>query len=462
MSRFFLLLLSLMSGSLLAADLRLEVLQESGSIEFEKNNEFISYVTSYDRPFIFFITRYDIRTYMLEEGVQVQEVSVLPHDMENAMQEYVYGFYSRHMLMLLKKHTLHLYLYNDAMNKITFRYQYPTSYFGFYQFTAITGVNVWSTTVVCKTDRNEVYSLDFRLPHHPTALKLDVPDRDEDILFVKVVDVGKSAAVVYKHCVELVSLVMNKHVAGFCYDDETSYMNYDYASNLVVLLLKGTSYALAIQSHWSEFNHFVKKRMRLASQTTASSRMYRIGPSTLVLFGKRHMSLYNMTHPELSAIASLTMPKEASEFTFLMTYRFSNLLIVHQKTPDGGTRLKHLKLLTSDNTLCHESCRGKCTEPFVPCKTNRFWLSLLISTFTTALCLGFFYVAIRQLERKSSRKRGEQKTLVRRAFTTAAEVTEGESGEMMLRFRPSKMSPSMVFAIEQELLEQSEGDKRQN
>jgi hypothetical protein len=433
-------------------DFSTDIDASNGYFTFSKQ-DYIGYVTSYDQPFIFFITARHIVVKAVVDGRSMRHVANLSHRIENLYYEYVYGFCTHGYIALLKRHTLYFFRLSDDKQDTTYEAVYPSNYFDVKQFTNITGVNSWNNTVIAKTDRNEVHVLDFRSVVRPTAYLLHLPPKppEADITFVKAVNRGLSGAVFFGNSLEIYDLISRNQVKAVLFPYTVLYINYDYVTNSLIVLFKEKK-GIAINTA-PPFN----RKFFDSPHVDDKPRILRTGTGCLALLQKRTFTIFDLTAAswatpriDLAELyrGNLYMPFNDSllaGYSFTMTYRLSNLILVSKddKLKDL-IEIRHLRLHTDDNTLCHKTCKNKCIEPFIVCKQNRQLVySMLFGGIIACSIVVICYRACTVLEKILNENKSPIEKNKVRAFRHAV----GVRNETIV-LRKSLLTKSMLEALE--------------
>lgn len=400
--------------------------KDDSNILFTKD-EYVNYITAYDQPFIIFLTNRYIHLYRVVAGNTLKNFLNFTHGVPNMFHEYVYGYCTHGYLAVLKENSLHFFKFNEDRTDFVFQKVYPASLFGVSGFTAITGVNAWNNTVLVKSNNSEVYYLDFRQPLKPLSHKLALPEKTEDIIFVKTVDLGFGGAVCYPHSLELFNLISGERYKGFYFLDEVLYLNYDQGSNNIVMLMKGKPYAIVVNT--SPDTGFRRTHIDIQANSYNKLKLLRLGQSKLALLEGKSFSILNFAPTDSmftfgEVVVKLQMPASVNTFDFMMTYRQSNLVLINKKDAAGNMVIRHLRLKTSRNSLCHPSCHGRCQNPFVVC-SQKPWV---VISFVTASCTVLFLMALchrifKTCEKAFQKKRQGSSNWKRRLIQEAFEST---------------------------------------
>ena len=411
--------------------------KDDSNILFTKD-EYVNYITAYDQPFIIFLTNKYIHLYRVIAGNTLKNFLNYKHNVPNMYHEYVYGYCTHGYLAVLKQNSLHFFKFNDDRTDFVFQKVYPASLFGVSGFTAITGVNAWNNTVLVKSNNSEVYYLDFRQPLKPLSHKLPLPEKNEDIIFVKTVDLGFGGAVCYPHSLELFNLISGERYKGFYFLDEVLYLNYDQGSNNIVMLMKGKPYAIVVNT--SPDTGFRRTHIEIQASNYLKLKLLRLGQAKLALLESKMFSLVNFAATDWQfsfgeTLARLPMPASVNNFDFMMTYRQSNLVLINRKDTQGNMVIRHLRMKTSRNSLCHPSCHGRCQYPFVVC-SQKPWvvISFITGTFLVGLTLAICNRILRTCEKAAQKKREKsiRNQLISQAMAGASFVQKTSKGSVRL------------------------------
>ena len=431
-----------------------DVIDDSGYYSYPKD-EYVNFITSYDQHYIFFITSKTIDIKGIDKGQKMKDLASLPHGIENLYYEYIYGFCTHGYLAILKKNSLYYFKLSDDKKEFSHRYEYPASYFDIGQFTSTTGVNSWNNTVIVKTNNNQVSVLDFRSSERPLAFHLHLPYREPDdyITFVKAVNIGKSAAVFYKKSLEIVDFASKQSVKSFSFPYTVLYINYEYNSNMLVVLFRERKVAVIKTSAPWDKSYFEAPSVF----SLVKPRILRTGISCLALLDQQIFAIFDLSKNfDQAFIARLTMPYNDTElkgYTFNMTYRLSNLILISKNnTEEDRIEMKHLRLFTNNNTLCHKSCYGRCDAPFIVCNLWRWVVLSMILGISVVSSVIFSFRRVTTLIEHSLNKK---KSMKDKNFSRALKTARIENDE--IRIRMSRLTPSMMEAIE-EILPNHEND----
>ena len=164
-----------------------------------------------------------------------------------------------------------------------------------------------------KTGETEAWVFDFKHMPNPTAKRLQLKDKRSDyITFMKVVNVGKSLAVLYRDSLEIVSLETASVVRTFKFDNEVLYINYEYVSNILIVLLKNFK---GVGIYCDEP---YTKAVYPLNTTENNLKVLRMGMGSLSLMQPKNMSIFDFLKDQGRAfkIADLIMPDDLSKIGF--------------------------------------------------------------------------------------------------------------------------------------------------
>jgi hypothetical protein len=425
---------------------------DDSNIFFSKD-EYVNYITAYDLPFIIFLTNKYIHLYRVISGTSLKHILNYMHNVPNLFHEYIYGYCTHGYLALLKENSLHYYKFNDDKTDFIFQKVYPANLFGVSGFTAITGVNAWNNTVLVKSNNSEVYYLDFRQPLKPQSQKIQLPEKTEEINFVKTVDLGNGGAVCYPHSLELFNLITGERQKGFYFVDEVLYLNYDQGSNNIVLLMKGKDYAIVVNT--SPDTGFHRTHIKIEASNNNKLKLLRLGQSKLALLEPKVFSIINFGPTDEffnfgETLSCLQMPASVGSFDFMMTYRQSNLVLINSKDDAGNIRMRHLRLKTSRNSLCHASCHGRCQKPFVAC-SQKPWvvISFAVASFIIGLLMTIFDRIIKACEKskQKSKLRSYNQRMVSEGSDQISFVNKTKSNSIKAFFEPRASTTDLTSSI---------------
>jgi hypothetical protein len=425
---------------------------DDSNIVFSKD-EYVNYITAYDQPFIIFLTNQYIHLYRVISGTTMKNFLNFKHYVPNMYHDYVYGYCTHGYLAVLKATSLYFYKFNEDKTDFIFQKVYPASLFGVSGFTAITGVNAWNNTVLIKSNNSEVFYLDFRQPLKPQSQKLLLPEKSEDIIFVKTVDLGYGGAVCYPHSLELFNLITGERQKGFYFLDEVMYLNYDQGSNNIVLLMKGKDYAIVLNT--SPETGFRRTHIKIQASNYNKLKLLRLGQSKLALLEPKVFSIINFGPSDAfftfgETLSRLQMPASVGSYEFMMTYRQSNLVLINKKDGAGNIQMRHLRLKTARNSLCHASCRGRCQQPFVVC-SQKPWvvISFATASFLIALLMAICDRVLKTCEKalEASASKSYKHRMISEAFEQLSFMQKASGKSMRVFFDPSTSTADITTSI---------------
>ena len=164
-----------------------------------------------------------------------------------------------------------------------------------------------------KTGDTEAWIFDFKQMPNPTAKRIQLKNRKSDeIMFLKVVNVGKALAVLYRDSLEIISLATESVVRTFKFDSEALYLNYEYVSNILVVLLKNYK-GVGILC-----DEPYRKAVYPLNTTENSLKVLRMGMGSLSLMQPKNLSIFDFLKYNGIAfkIADLLMPTDLSRIGF--------------------------------------------------------------------------------------------------------------------------------------------------
>lgn len=432
-----------------------------------RNDEYIGYATSYDRPYIYHITNKHILVFKIVDGIRMERTQQFDHNLTNLALEFVSTFCSHNFVIICKKYLMVIYEFNEEKSKILNTLHYPNSYFGIAQYTGKGNTNVWTDSLLMQTSEFEVHSINLNKLNSPIATRVALTTGSDPIVSVRVVDLGQAAALVYANSVQFYSLVSLKQIGGLNFEDEIQFANYEYGSNILILLMKNTNYSIAIDTNSK--GNYTKKRFSIDySSNQSQKRAMRIMKNYFILAEPTFLYICEAFNGALKERAKLKLPNEYFGYQFEMTYRYSNLVMI-MKRDSESTNIRNL-MITSDlkTEFCPGSCRGRCQYPFVVCSLKKFFIyGLTISFLAVGLFMYGQYIIL-QFSRKTLHKRDPMQyhrdQMLSKALSIAGEVKKTKQDkEFKVRFRPSKMTPQLMRAVKQELLdEDDEEDVKHN
>lgn len=440
--------------------------RSNGAFEFSVD-DYISTVSSFSQRMIFFILSRRVLAYSIEDGDSLDLHVEFKHEIPNAYHEYIHGFCTSDYLVLLKKHTMYFYKIFDSQGIEPYKLRFPASYFNVSMFTEVSTINQRGSTMIAKTGRNQAHLFNFLSVIHPTSHALHLPSKDEtdDIRAIRAVDNGLAAAIFYSKSVELISLDHNQHfhrLRGYYFDLDVKYVVYDFPSNTLLVFFRpnlGEKTGKVMFLGLADTSG--KPPYRNLTSFSNDMTIHRFGIDHLSYFELQEIFIFNM-RPKLcdqlkTWAYKLTMPEPlaAENFTFNYTYQYSNLVMVSKKDKDKITMF-HLAI-EGNSVMCHPSCDGKCLRPFVVCTQKwQITFGMVLSVFCVAAIVLCVYRISSSYERWRNKARKKPSKKLKKALTYLEMDDPHKSDALKFRFKPSRMSPSMVEAIHDELINPDE------
>ena len=156
-------------------------------------------------------------------------------------------------------------------------------------------------------------------------------------------------------------------------------------------------------------------------------------------------------------------PKSYWDHTLVTTYRSSNLILFKTQN-DTHHIFTHLALESSATTkeFCHPSCYKVfgCDKPFVVCKSQQKWITIgiFITSFLTLLLL---LCIVNKLFDRTERQLNKYEDKKSKNYNRALEKASVDPENKVIHFRYSKMTPSMIEAVDAKIHQEVEDDEEE-
>ena len=341
-----------------------------------------------------FMTVNAFEIYYLKEQSTPLKVASLIHDLENVEEEYLTVFITQQYICYLTTDVLYFFKLSDDKEKVLFREEYPSSYFGVKQFTKIFTINLWRGVAFIKTGFRTVHFFDFTPIRKPIAIKLnlDLLGKD-DIDQLKTFGHNLAVAIRYQDgTMDIYDLSKQEIIKSYTFLN-VIYSNYDLQSNQYIIL-QNNSIANIIDCNTYKIN----KEMNIQI-TPDFFKIYRTGTQIIASILKKQIYFYDMK--TYSLVMNMNAPPQ---YDFQSLLVLTNLLMT-SKINQSIIEFALHEVETDNPQFCHESCNQSCKKPFVPCKKFSIaFLSIIFSLLIVGVIFAMFSYLVKAIEVRAAEK----------------------------------------------------------
>ena len=430
-------------------------------------DDYLSSITCYHQAQMFHIRSMEVDVVTVINGNRLGESRTFNHGIPNAYHEYLQGFCTPDSLVLLKQHVMYFYQLAVKVNELMPLSKYPASYFNVRRFTDVLAVSRWGAKVVIKTGGNAAHLFDFISVTKPRAVELNLPARDknDEIRIINIVREGKEAALFFSRSMIIVDLMKADKFSvskQFIFDDEIAYVTTSSNSNVLIVFNKESNNERTFFVMHVDNLH--RRQYGSLNNIPLDARPQKIGISYLAYFTKGQMLIYDISQEMQKLmrqyISNVTLPDTILDegYRFNSTYTHTSLVATVKRTTDKVI-ISHMKM-TGKNELCHPSCFGKCHEPFVICSQKySIIFSMAVGFAGLLITLIIIHRSMNAIEQYQGVDGEQRNKRLRKAFNNM-EIDQSDDNESIVKFRfkLSKMSPSMVEAVHDELIVDNHSD----
>ena len=363
--------------------------------------EYVAYFKTYDRRTLVFMTKDEFLVFTIQDFNQVKQTASIPHNLENVHQEFRAGFVTQHYIGYITAHTFFYFTLSNDMKALAAREIYPVNYFKVHELQPVYSINLWRGLAVIKTSNHDIHYLDFSSPKMPKMVKLKIPwtighNNRGEVEQIKSFGYGTEHAIRYNNnTIDIFDIVKQVHVKRFDFKAEIQQMDYDYVTNKFVVLYKeGNLDFIDCRSMEIVGSSYI--RLNLSN----IARSFRTGTSFMAFQTGAQTVFYDLVGYNISSKIEADLGDGDQFFSYI---ELTNIIITIKSIAETYVfTFNHLK--SNLSFFCHQSCQGKCSEPFKPCsKIKNAYMSFMIA-FACLTGLGFcVFPLFTLLERRAAK-----------------------------------------------------------
>lgn len=470
-------------------------------IEAISDDKYVMTVVNSDENFIFLVTEDRIFVYKITDGgskAHINRKEGIEHNIENAYHELIHGYYTHGYLSLIKKHTMYYFKIMDSYDRFEYNTTFPASYFRIAAFTNMTSMMSNDNCVAMQTEIYQLTLMCFENIFEPKYYSVIKNKKNaKPILWFNIVSRGTQIAILYKESLDFHLLrkdnpkllrsfrITNPHVERMVHKEERRMVillyerDPKYDSRLVSIynthcteadLLNGNPLCRKKRDIYlpsklfnpqCEFSQGLIKWEAIGNNATAvydHGSMYLVYPKTDT--GPLDIGLF----PGTKVWSKGSSPPEYLwDHSLLATYRSSNLILL-RNLRNGYHHFTHISLESRNKNrkFCHPSCYKVfgCDKPFVVCKSQQKWITIgiFITSFLTLLLL---LCIVNKLFDRTERQLNKYEDKKSKNYNRALEKASVDPENKVIHFRYSKMTPSMIEAVDAKIHQEVEDDEEE-